>query len=172
MKSCPSCHQVYPDDGPDYCTNDGSPLARSDSQYNPAPTQGGQWQPPPPQGYGYPPAGGYAPPYGYPQRSRGAGRGVSKAALFTGIGSGVMLLLAIIVIASSRPSRDALAIVGILGLLMLLSSIAAIVLGIIALSMASRDSGVSKASAIVGLCLGVLPLLLWLVGIASAGRRF
>ena len=178
MKSCPSCHQVYPDNGPDYCTNDGTPLVTSTSEYNPgsaynpgAGQQGGQWQAPPPPGYGYPPAGGGYPPYGYAPASGGGG-GISKAALFTGIASAVMLFLVFIIAASGARSRDARAMVGIIAILMLLAALVAVILGIVALSMASKNPGVSKAGAIVGICLGALPLLLFFIGLAAGAGRF
>lgn len=177
MKNCPSCQQVYPDDGPDFCTSDGTPLLRSAAPYNPGPPGGSQWQQPPPTGwqqppagYGYPPAGQY-PPYGYAPSSVG-GEGISKAALFTGIGATATFLLAILVavIAVSNRSRDMLAVVGIFGLLALLAGVTAVILGIIALSMASKNPGASKAKGTIGLCLGALPILLFIV--MAGFRRF
>ena len=188
MKSCPACQQVYPDDGPEFCTNDGTALVGSPSEYNPGAPPGGQWQQPPqgwqppPTGYGSPPPGppppyGYPPPpgggYGYPPAT-GGGDGISKAALITGIGATSTFLLAILiaVIAVSNRSRDMLAVVGIFGLLALLAGLTAVILGIVALSMASKRPGASKAKGIIGLCLGALPILLWLIGLANMGRRF
>lgn len=180
MKSCPTCHQVYPDNGPDYCTNDGTPLQSAGADYNPAAGQGGQWgapPPPPPGGYNYQPGapyspqGGGYPPYNYAPAS-GAGKGVAKAALFTGISATGLLIIAIAIAAAGGINRDTMTVVGILGLLMLLCCLGSIVLGIVALSMAGKDSGVSKPAAIIGMCLGALPLILWLIGVASGGRRF
>jgi hypothetical protein len=179
MKSCPSCQQVYTDEGPEFCLNDGTPLVRTFSEYNPGasyasqwqqPTQG--WQPQPP-GAGHPPAPQY-PPYGYgpaPSGGRG-GEGVSKAALFVGLGSAVNLLLVFLIVATSHPSRDARMFVGLLAILSLISGLAAIILGIVSLSMASRNPANGKAKGIVGLCLGAIPVLLMLIGIIAASRRF
>lgn len=186
MKSCPSCQQVYPDGGPDYCTNDGTPLMRSSSEYNPGAPPGGQWQQPPtgwqppspPPGYGYQPTGQYQPggqypPYGYAPSS-GQGEGLSKAALITGIAATCTFLLAVLlaVMAINSRSRDMLPVVGIFGLLALLAGLTAVILGIVALSMVSKNPnpGTSKVKAIIGLCLGVLPIVLWLIGLANAGR--
>jgi hypothetical protein len=182
MKSCPSCQQVYPDDAPEFCTNDGTPLVASPSEYNPGAPPGGQWQQPPPPpgwqapptGYGYPPPPGPPPPYGYAPRP-GGGEGISKAALITGIAATSTFILAILiaVIAVSNRSRDMLPAVGIFALLALLAGLTAVVLGIVALSTVSKYPGASKAKGIIGICLGALPVLLWLIGLANAGgRRF
>jgi hypothetical protein len=193
MKSCPSCQQVYPDDGPDFCTNDGTPLMSSSGQpYNPGATPSGQWQPPgaqapppgwqhqpPPQGWGYPPPGQYPPgqypPYGYGAPPTG-GRGLSKAAMFTGIGSlGTFILavlLAVIGINSGRGAfQDMLPIIGILGLLALLAGLVAVVLGIVTLSMANKNPAVSKVHGILAICFGAIPIILWFLGLANS-RRF
>ncbi|HKR01341.1 MAG TPA: hypothetical protein VJT09_11755 [Pyrinomonadaceae bacterium] len=194
MKSCPSCQQVYPDDGPDFCTNDGTPLVNYGQQaYDPgAPPPGDQWQsagnqaPPgwqqPPQGWGYPPPPGQYPPqpgqyppYGYGPPSS-AGTGLSKAALYTGIGSLgsfiIAVVLAMIGASSGRSSlRDMLPIIGILGLLALLSGLTAIVLGIVSLSMANRNPAISKVHGILAICFGAIPIILWFLGMANA-RRF
>src|SRR5437763_3778031 len=81
---------------------------------------------PPPQGYGYPPMGGY-PPLGYAPRS-GRGTGLSKAALFTGIGSLGSFLLAVIMVraAISIGSYGLFEVIGILSWLALLSALTAI----------------------------------------------
>jgi hypothetical protein len=188
MKNCPSCQQVYPDDGPDFCTNDGTPLVRSVSEYNPGSTPGSQWQQPPtgwqppqqqpPTGYGYQPQGQYSPPsqyppppYGYGQPSSG-GDGLQKAALFTGIGATATFLIAILIAAGGIRSRDTLALVGIFGLIALLAGLTAVVLGIIGISMAGKRPGASKVKAIIGLCLGAIPILLWIIGLANSRGRF
>src|SRR4051812_45954771 len=107
MKNCPSCQQVYTDEGPDYCLNDGTPLVRTPSQYNPGASSGYQWQqpapgwPPPPQGLGYPPA--QYPPYGYGPAPSGGG-GVSKAALITGIASAAALATLFLIMTTSHPT--------------------------------------------------------------------
>lgn len=177
MKSCPSCQQVYTDEGPDFCLNDGTPLVRTSSAYNPGasyssqwqqPTQG--WQPQPlPQGWGQPPA--QYPPYGYvPTPGGGSGNGISKAALFVGISSAVSLLIIFLIVAS-RPSRDARIFVGLLAILSLISGVTAIILGIVSLSMASRNPAIGKARGIIGLCLGAIPVILMLIGFIAASSR-
>lgn len=186
MKSCPSCQQVYQDDGPEFCTNDGTALVRSTSEYNPGAPQGGQWQQPPqgwqqppPAGYGYqptgqyPPTGQYTPPHGYGPPSGGGG-GISKAALFTGIGATTTIVLAIFiaVLAISNRSRDMLAVSGIFSLLALLAGLTAIVLGIVAISMANRNPSMNKTKGVVGLCLGIIPIVIWLISLASYRGRF
>src|SRR3954467_13924272 len=107
MKRCPTCQRTYPDNAPDACPYDGTFVvsdASQQQQYYP----GGQPQPPPPYGaqppYGAPPGdpsqqwqqpGGYyqnpgtpyPPPYGNPYAPATGGAGISKAALFSGIGA-------------------------------------------------------------------------------------
>jgi hypothetical protein len=164
MKSCPSCQQVYPDNGPDYCTNDGTPLVRSTSDYGGGPTA--QWQQPPP-GYGYTPGGSYPPPYGYAPTSAG-GEGIAKASMILGICSTAMVLVMILIAAGVRRSYNTSAVAGLLFIVALLAGLTAIILGIVALSMASRNPLISKAQGIVGLCLGAVPLLLLFIGILGA----
>jgi uncharacterized membrane protein len=177
MKSCPSCQQVYTDEGPDFCLNDGALLTRTASQYNPGAAYVNQWQQsargwqPPPQGLGHPPT--QYPPYGYGQPvPSGGGVGVSKAALFTGISSAVTLGIVFLVVATNRPNPDARVFVGLLAILSLIAGLAAIILGIVSLSMASRNPAIGKAKGVVGLCLGLIPVLLLLIGIIAASRRF
>lgn len=196
MKNCPSCHQTYPDNAPDFCTNDGTPLVSSDpSSYTP----GAQWQaaggqtPPsgwqqPPQGWGYPPPGQYPPspgqypppppgqypPYGYAP-PQGASKGLSKAALFTGIGALASFLIAVVVAMMAASSgmgtlRDMLPVIGILALLGLLAGLTAIVLGIVVISMANRNPAVNKVHGILGICFGAIPIILWLFGMSRNGR--
>lgn len=186
MKSCPSCHQTYPDNGPDFCANDGTPLVSSDPSYTP----GGQWQaqggqtPPqgwqqPPQGWGYPPPGQYVPPGQYPPygyATPGASTGLSKAALYTGIGALGSFLIAVVLAmigASSGYStlRDMLPIIGIIALLSLLAGLTAVVLGIVILSMASKNPAINKVHGILGICFGAIPIILWLIGL-TRGSRF
>jgi hypothetical protein len=195
MKSCPSCQQVYPDDGPEFCTNDGTPLVSSFGQaYAQGATPGGQWQPPgsqappsdwqqqqpppgwqqPPPGWGYPPPGQY-PPYGYGPPPAGS-TGLSKAAMFTGIGSlGTFILAVILAVIGMNSGRstmqDMLPVIGILGLLALLAGLTAIVLGIVTLSMANRNPAMNKVHGILAICFGAIPIILWFLGLANA-RRF
>ena len=185
MKSCPSCHQSYPDDGPEYCTNDGTPLTGAGPSYSPgAPWQAsaGQeplpgWQQPPPgwqqppPGWGYPPPGQY-PPYGYPPTG---GAGLSKAALLTGVGALGSFILAIVLVVIGANSgvstlRDMLPIVVILVLLAMLAGLTAVILGIVTLSMSSRNPAINKVHGILGICFGAVPLILWLFGLANTRR--
>lgn len=194
MKSCPSCHQTYPDNAPDFCTNDGTPLVSSDPSYSP----GAQWQagggqsPPsgwqqPPQGWGYPPPGQYPPPpgqyppppgqyqpYGYAP-PQGASTGLSKAALFTGIGALGSFLIAVVIAMIGASSgygtlRDLLPIIGILALLALLAGLTAVVLGIVVISMANKNPAVSKVHGILAICFGAIPIILWFFGMTRSGR--
>jgi hypothetical protein len=188
MKSCPSCRQVYPNDGPDFCTNDGTPLVSSSSEYGSGSTGygwqsgGGQYPPPPagwqppPQNWGQPPPGQYA-PYGYQMPyppSQGGGGGLATAALFTGIGTIAALLLGFALILSTARSYNynlgLLQFGGILILLSLISGLTALILGIVAVSMSNRNPAISKAKGIVGLCLGAIPLLLMIVGLVARMR--
>lgn len=127
------------------------------------------WTPPPPQAYGYPPRGGY-PPLGYAPRS-GQGTGLSKAALFTGVGSlGSFLLAVVLVMTAIRSfSYSLIMVAGILSWLALLSALAAIILGIITLANANKNPAINRIHGILGLCFGGLTLLIWLSGLA---RRF
>jgi hypothetical protein len=76
---------------------------------------------------------------------------------------------------SSYPFNTGLAgMGGILVLLSFIVGITALILGIVAASMSSRNPNVSKAKAIVGLCLGAIPLLLLIIGLIAGSpfRRF
>jgi hypothetical protein len=171
MKSCPTCQQVYTDEGPEYCLNDGTPLVKKPSEYNPGAAYSNQWQPQAPQGWGgYPPT--QYPPYGYAPAPSG-GSGVAKAALITGIASVASLATVFLIVATNRPTSDLKVFVGLLGILSLISGLAAVILGIVSLSMASRNPAIGKAKGVVGLCLGAIPLILMFIGLISAsGRRF
>jgi hypothetical protein len=191
MKSCPSCQQVYPDNL-EICPNDGTTLAESYAGYAPGASDyrfqspGGQnpqpppgWQPPPP-GWGYYQPGQPPPPYGYtgPHPPSSGGEGLATAALYTGISSIAALVLGYVLIFSAMSSYPRnMGLVGMGGILVLLSfivGITALILGIIAASMSSRNPNISKAKAIVGLCLGAIPLLLLIIGLigGSAFRRY
>jgi hypothetical protein len=186
MKSCPSCQQVYPSDGPSFCTNDGTPLVSSPSdrvpgssghawqtpggQYQQSPSSG--WQPPPP-GWGQPP-GQYSPYYQVPYPPASGGEGLASAALFTGIGTIAALVLGVALMVSagsSFPRNDGLLGVGaVLVLLSLVAGLTALILGIVAVSMSNRNPAISKAKGIVGLCLGSIPVLLMIVGLIARIR--
>lgn len=195
MKTCPSCQQVYPNDAPEFCTNDGTPLVNSASAYGSGssgyawqtsgdkpsqPPPPPNWQPPPPNwGYGQP--GQYAPPgqyvpYGYqmPYSQATGGAGLASAALLTGVGTMSALILGIIIMvigASSFSLNNGLIQFGaILVFLSLISGITALILGIVAISMANRNPAISKAKGIVGICLGAIPLLLMIIGLIARSR--
>jgi hypothetical protein len=183
MKSCPSCQQVYPNDGPAFCTNDGTPLVSSSSSDYGTGSPGYAWQTPadqtpppgwqpPPPGWGQPP-GQYA-PYGYqpPYPAAKGGEGLATAALFTGIGT-MAALIAGFGIALAGANSFNLGMMQFGGLLIffsLISGLIAVILGIVAISMSNRNPAISKAKGIVGLCLGAIPLLLMIIGLVSRGR--
>lgn len=184
MKRCPTCQQTYPDYGPDHCPNDGTHLINDaqQQQYYPGgpPPYGAsgnpsQWQPPPPQGGYYQQPGQYPPPpppYGNPYAPTAGGGGLSKAALFTGIAAAVTFVLGFtLVVIAIKSINLSLAQVGsIFMLLSLVAGIAAIVLGIITLAMAGKNPAMSKAQGIIGLVLGVIPIIFWIIGMANYSR--
>jgi len=170
---------------------------RSDPSYNPGAGPGGQWQasggqappppgwqqPPPQQGWGYPPPPGQYPPpppgqyapYGYAPPSGSAG--LSKAALYTGIGALGSFIIAIILTVIGANSgystlRDMAPIIVILALLSLLAALTAVVLGIVTLSMASRNPAMSKVHGILAICFGAIPIILWFLGLVNGRRRW
>lgn len=157
MKNCPTCRQTYPDDGPEFCVNDGTPLVSSDPSYSP----GGQWNAPPPQGWGYPPPlppGSDSPP--------GAAR-LASTALLMGIIATASLILAFLLSASasgsfSGPNLTMIKFATILFMLMFIAGLTAISLGFVALSLSSQNP-TRKAKSIVGLCLGFVPFLLIII---------
>ena len=77
----------------------------------------------------------------------------------------------IVVIGIGNRSYDTVAFGGIMAFIALLAGLTAVILGIVALSMASKQPGASKVKGIIGICLGALPILLWLIGLANSGRR-
>ena len=187
MKQCPSCRQVYPNDSPDFCTNDGTRLVitASDSGSGSSgyswqtpsgqftPPRAANWQPPPPN-WGHPPQGQYA-PYGYqmPYPQATGGEGVATAALFTGVGTIAALLLGVVLMISAGGSyrnRGTMQFGAILVFLSIISGLTAVILGIVATSMSNRNPAISKAKSIVGLCLGAIPLLLLIIGLIARIR--
>jgi hypothetical protein len=97
--------------------------------------------------------------------------------LFTGIGSLGSFILAIaltMIGASSGHStlRDMAPVIVILALLSLLAGLVAIVLGIVTLSMASKNPAMSKVHGILAICFGAIPVILWLFGLANGSRRW
>lgn len=194
MKRCPTCQQVYPDEAMGFCLNDGTQLVsdpQQQQQYYPGeqqpytgaqqppfygtpgnqpPPPQGAWTPPQQQGYGYPPQGQYPPPpYGYAQPT-GRGTGLSKAALFTGIGSIGSLLLAVVVarVAISMRSYGMLELAGLFGWLALLAGLAAVTLGIITIVNANKNPAINKVHGIIASSLGGLTLLIWFIGLARS----
>jgi hypothetical protein len=176
MKSCPQCQQVYTDEGPEFCLNDGTPLVRTPSEYNPGAAYGSGWQQPtqawqpPPQPWGYQPP--QYPPFGSgPGVARG-GEGLSRAALITGLGSIATFLMVFLIVGTSGASRDAKAFAGIIFILSIIAGLTAIILGIVSISMANRNPAAGKAKGIIGICLGALPLIFLFIALIAAGRRF
>ncbi|MDT4897873.1 MAG: hypothetical protein QOH25_2950 [Acidobacteriota bacterium] len=157
MKNCPSCHTTYPDDGPEYCVNDGTPLVSSDPSYSP----GGQWNAPPPQNWGYPPP--LPPDSASPP---GAAR-LASTALIMGIIATASLILGFLLSASASnsyygPNVGMIKFASILFILMFITGLTAINLGLVALSMSGQNPS-RKAKSIIGLCLGFLPFLLIII---------
>jgi hypothetical protein len=188
MKRCPTCQQTFPDHAPDLCPYDGTPVINdapqeyqqyyAGGQPPPYGTPGGapQWQPPPPGGGYYQQPGQYPPyppPYGGPYAPRPGAGGLSKAALFTGIGAlgGFIIAVLFAVIAINSRNRDLLPVVGIFGLLSLLAGLTAVVLGIVTLTMANRNPMMNKVHGILGIVFGAIPIILWFLGLAN-GRRW
>jgi hypothetical protein len=168
MKNCPSCHMTYPDDGPEFCVNDGTPLVSSDPSYSP----GGQWNAPPPQqGWGYPPP---VPPDS--ASPSGAAR-LASIALLMGIFATASLILGFLLSASaagsySGPNVTMVKFATIFFMLMFITGLTAISLGFVGLSMSSNNP-TSKAKSIIGLCLGFVPFLLIIIlFMAASGPRF
>ena len=165
MKNCPSCRMTYPDDGPEFCVNDGTPLVSSDPSYSP----GGQWQTPPPpqQGWGYPP-----PSLPDSDSPPGAAK-LSTIALFMGIAATVTLILGFLLSATasssfSGPNVAMIKFATIFFMLMFITGLTAISLGFVALSISGQNP-TRKAKSIVGLCLGFVPFLLIIILFMAAG---
>ncbi|MDQ3820945.1 MAG: hypothetical protein M3362_25120, partial [Acidobacteriota bacterium] len=57
----------------------------------------------------------------------------------------------------------------VLTYVMLIAGAASIVLGIIALITAGKNPAISKAKSIIGMVLGVIPLIFFLIGMANRG---
>ena len=188
MKRCPSCQQTFPDDATYLCPYDGTPIINDAPQQQqqyyaggqpPYGTPGGappQWQPPP-GGY-YQQPGQYPPypPYGGPYAPSAGAGGLSKAALFTGIGAiGAFVIGFILVLVGVNGFNIGLIqFAGIIILLSLVAGLAAVVLGIITLAMAGKNPAMSKVHGIVAIVLGAIPIIFWIIGMAnySGYRRF
>jgi hypothetical protein len=63
-------------------------------------------------------------------------------------------------------------VIVILALLSLLAGLTSVVLGIVTLSMASKNPSMNKVHGILAICFGAIPILLWFLGIANGGRRW
>ena len=53
--------------------------------------------------------------------------------------------------------------------MMLFAGAASIVFGIVALVMSGKNPALSKAKSIIGMVLGIIPLVLFLIGMANRG---
>lgn len=188
MKRCPTCQQTYPDPGPDHCPNDGTRLI-ADAPQQPyyaggqpppygTPNDPSQWQQPQGGYYPQPPGqpGQYPPPppYGGQYAPVAGSKALSSAAFLCGLGSFIILVVIIVLYSLARNGAFDLntllmlaSILRPLSWLMLLAAAASIVLGIMALVTAGRNPALSKPKAIVGMCLGAIPLLLFFIGLAN-----
>jgi hypothetical protein len=187
MKRCPTCQQIYPDHVPDQCPNDGTRLISDQQQQQyyagaqpppyGAPGDPSQWQqqqPPPPGGYYQQPGQYPPPPYGGPYAPVGGSRALSTAAFWSGLGAFILLAAIIVVYSLARNGAfdlDTLItlarILQPLSWLMLIAGAASVVLGVVSLVMSGRNPALSKVKAILGMCLGAIPLLLFFIGLAN-----
>jgi hypothetical protein len=178
---------MFPDNAPAQCPYDGTYLVADAPPQQPyygsgqapygQPGDPSQWQPPGGEYYQQPGAYPPPPPYGGPYAPSAPAGGLSKAALFTGIGALgtfiIAVVLAVIGFSGGRSTlRDMLPVIGILSLLSLLAGVTAVILGIVTLSQASRNPAASKVHGILGIIFGAIPIILWLIGMANSGRRF
>ena len=196
MKRCPSCQQMFPDNAPAQCPYDGTylvadappqqPYYGSDQPPYGQPPYGQpadpsqQWQPPAAGGGYYQQPGGYPPPppaYGGQYAPTGGSPVLSTAAFACGLGSFLILMFIILVFVMARNGAMSIStllflaqIIQPLSWLMLLAGVASVVLGIVALVTSRTNVSISKPKAIVGMCLGVIPLLLFLIGLANMPR--
>jgi hypothetical protein len=178
MKHCPTCQQTYPDNVPDQCPRDGTLLISDQQQYYAgaqpppygAPGDPSQWQQPP-GGYYQQPGQYPPPPYGGPYAPPG-GSGLSKAALFTGIAAAGTFALGfvLVIIAVNNLDLSMAQIGAVIMLISLAAGIAAIVLGIITIVMAGKNPAMSKVHGILGLILGIIPIIFWIIGLANSSR--
>lgn len=186
MKRCPTCQRTYPDNAPDACPYDGTPVVSDAPQqqyyqggqqppYGAPQGDPSQWQQQPqPGGYYQQPGGAYPPPYGNQYAPTGGSSALSNATFYSGLGAFILLVIFIVIVAMARSGAIDLGtlislapILQISSWVMLLAGAASIILGIVALVSAGKNPGISKAKAIIGMCLGVIPLLLFILGIAA-----
>ncbi|PYS47136.1 MAG: hypothetical protein DMF68_16830 [Acidobacteria bacterium] len=183
------------EDSQTYCTNDGTTLVADKSSYDPGATlvapqpqynPGGQqpyaspgappqWQQQ--QGGYYQQPGQYAPGYVNPYAPAATGsRALSTAAFFCGLGAFIIMVLLIVfyvmVTNGVLDLSTAIKIAQILqplSYVMLFAGAASIVFGIVALVMSGKNPALSKAKSIIGMVLGIIPLVLFLIGMANRG---
>jgi hypothetical protein len=196
MKRCPTCQRTFPDNAPDACPYDGTFVVSEGAQqqqYNPgaqpppygAPPAGdpSQWQQQqqPPGGYSpqqpggyYQQPGAYPPQYGNPYAPTGGSKMLSSLGFLCGLGAFIILVLLVIFYALARNGAfdfDTLLtiakILQPLSYLMLLAGVASIILGIISLVTAKSNPALSKPKAIIGMCLGAIPLFFFILGLAA-----
>ena len=188
MKSCPTCQRTFPDNSPDSCPYDGARLvgdAAPQQQYNAsgqqAPPYGApgnqppapQWPPPPPaQNYGgNQPPGQYASPYGSPYAAAGGSKILSTLAFVCGLIAllitGVTIVVGVLRENNSLDSSTLDTFTTILNPLYLyvLPTIAGagLILGIASLVMVRKNPAISKAKAIIGLCLSIICILFFIL---------
>ncbi len=188
MKRCPTCQRTYPDNAPDQCPYDGATVMTDtpQPQYYPgaqqqpyqaqAPGAPPQWQQQQQGGY-YQQPGQYPPGYGGPYAPAvGGSRALSNAAFFSGLAAFIILVLDVVfyvlVTNGAMDLGTAVTIAQILQVLtyvMPVAGLASIVLGIMALVTAGRNPAISKAKAIIGIVLGVIPLIFFFIGMANRG---
>jgi hypothetical protein len=107
----------------------------------------------------------------------GGSRALSTAAFLCGLGSFIILVLIILFYVMARNGALDFStllflarIMQPLSWLMLLAGVASIVIGIISLVMSGKNPALSKAKAIVGMCLGAIPLMFFIIGLANMPR--
>jgi hypothetical protein len=183
---------MFPDNAPAQCPYDGTylvadapaqqPYYGSDQPpYGQPADPAQQWQPPGGGGY-YQQPGGYPPPppaYGGQYAPTGGSKALSTAAFACGLGSFLILMFIIIVFVMARNGAMGIQtllflaqIIQPLSWLMLLAGVASIVLGVVSLVTSKSNPAISKPKAIVGMCLGAIPLLLFLIGLANMPSRY
>jgi len=179
---------MFPDNAPAQCPYDGTylvadappqqPYYGSDQPPYGQPADPSQWQPP--GGGYYQQPGGYPPPaYGGPYAPARGSKALSTAAFACGLGAFLILMFVVFVYVMARNGSMSIStllflaqILQPLSWLMLLSAVASIVLGVVALVTAKGNPAISKPKAIVGMCLGAIPLILFLIGLANMQRRY
>jgi len=95
--------------------------------------------------------------------------------MYTGIGALGSFMLAVVLTVIGANSglgtlRDMAPVIVILALLALLAGLTAVVLGIVSLSMSSKNPAINKVHGILGICFGAIPIVLWLLGLANNRR--